>query len=94
MFNPDVSLQFIRACEALVTGGPVTDKRPLASVLTDMRSEEEWCPERLLTAGDVADVLPLQESRLTGPAQKVHFRVTLPMVFLTFSFSRENVTIR
>ena len=67
-----MSLQLITPCEALATEDPVTDERPLASVQTHMRSEKGCFPERLLTARDMADVLPLFQ--ITRPVYTRHGR--------------------
>lgn len=56
--RPGVSLQLVAACETFPTENPVADEGPFASVQPDVSSEQRRFPERLLTAGDVADVLP------------------------------------
>lgn len=63
---PGVSLQLVAACEALPTEHPVAYEGPLASVQPHMSPEQRRFPERLFTAGNMADVLPLPH--LPGPA--------------------------
>lgn len=62
-----MSLQLVAACETFPAENPVADEGPLASVQPHVSSEQRRFPERLLTAGDVADVLPLPH--LAGPAE-------------------------
>lgn len=62
---PGVPLQLVAACETFPAENPVADEGPLAGVQPDVSSEQRRFPERLLTAGDVADVLPLPH--LPGP---------------------------
>lgn len=57
--RPGVPLQLITACESFPTENPVADEGPFASVQPHMSSEQRRFPERLLAAGDVADVFPL-----------------------------------
>lgn len=63
--RPGVPLQLVAACETFPAEHPVADERPLAGVQPDVSSEQRCFPECLLTAGDVADVLPLPH--LPGP---------------------------
>lgn len=64
--RPGVSLQLVAACEALPAEHPVADERPLPRVQPHVSSKQRRLPEGFLTAGDVADVLPLPH--LPGPA--------------------------
>lgn len=64
---PGVSLQLVTAREAFAAEDPVADEGPLAGVQAHVGPEEGCFPERLLTARDVTDVLPLPY--LAGPAQ-------------------------
>lgn len=68
--RPGVPLQLVAACEALPAENPVADEGSLAGVQPDVSSEQRCFPERLFTARDVADVLPL--SHLPGPAECPH----------------------
>lgn len=68
--RPGVPLQLVTARETLPTEHPVADERPLACVQPHMSPEQRRLPEGLLTAGDVADVLPLPD--LPGPVGQVH----------------------
>lgn len=70
--RPGVPLQLVAACEALPAEHPVADERPLARVQPHVSPEQRRLPEGLLTAGDVADVLPLPH--LPGPVGRVRTR--------------------
>lgn len=56
---PCVPLELVAACESFPTENPVADEGPLSGVQPDVSSEQRRLPERLLTTGNVADVLPL-----------------------------------
>ena len=64
--RPGVPLQLVTARETLPAENPVAGEGSLAGVQPDVSSEQRRLPERLLAAGDVADVLPLPD--LPGPA--------------------------
>ena len=66
----DVSLHHTQLCKRRIA--VCAGEGPLAGVLSYVCSEEGCLPEGLPTAWDVADVLPLLESRLTGPGKKIH----------------------
>lgn len=66
--RPGVPLQLVAACETFPAENPVADEGPLAGVQPDVSSEQRRFPERFLTAGDVADVLPFPN--LPGSAER------------------------
>lgn len=68
--RPGVPLQLVAACETFPAEHPVADEGPLAGVQPHVSSEQRRFPERLLAAGDVADVLPLPH--LSRPAEGAH----------------------
>lgn len=59
--RPGVPLQLVTACETFPAENPVADKGSFAGVQSDVSSEQRRFPERFLTAGYVADVLPLPD---------------------------------
>lgn len=76
--RPGVSLQLIAACETFPTENPVADEGPFTSVQPDVSSEQRRFSERLFTARDVADVLPLPS--LPGPIECTHIHNEILMV--------------
>lgn len=93
--RPCVPLKLVAACEAFPTENPVADKGPLTGVQPDVGPEKRRFPERLLAAGDVADVFPLYP--IPGPlvcvftvgARTGHSPFFLP--WLTVQLQRESL---
>lgn len=64
--RPQVSLQFVRTCEALATEQPITYERPLSRVPPEVRFQVRGFAVNFSAAGDVADVLFLFPGLVAG----------------------------
>lgn len=84
--RPGVSLQLVAACETFPTENPVADEGPFASVKPNVSSEQRRFPERLLAAGDMADVLPLPYLPRPTESRHTNMWAIVFMVELTWKY--------